>query len=142
MLGVPLDNETGDGVRLPIFNYTGKVVLSIKDYVKQKKKEIHHGCQLQGNSPSWFMSQCIAGDIYTNNPVINMRLFGKAASTKLKEKGIETVDQFLTIAQQDLQTLLAIQGLAQQQLDCDILNATYRDRDLPQPLNHCKELNP
>jgi hypothetical protein len=46
MLGVTLKDS--DGARLPLFDYTGKMILTIKDHQLQEVKEIKHMKALDG----------------------------------------------------------------------------------------------
>jgi hypothetical protein len=142
MPGVTVNPVTGDGVRLPIFSYTSKVVHTIKDYEEQKKKELKRVKHLKGECLPWYVSQREADKIYTSEPVGKLKHIKEFGTKQLNELGIKTVGDFLERAKTYIQSVLSVRGITQQRLDDDILSADFVEGNAPGALDHRKAANP
>ena len=84
--------EELEGIRLPIFNYTGKEILPIKKWNQKVKEEIQRVKELtDGRTSGWVTSSCPEDTLYHNDDITCIKNVGAAKKQKLEEAGITTV---------------------------------------------------
>ncbi|MCH2218669.1 MAG: hypothetical protein MK076_11495, partial [Flavobacteriales bacterium] len=98
MLGVMMIENEGirKGIRLPMFNYTGKKILGYAKWdegieiVKRKARE-------SDPDSSWVTKRDrpLGKDLYANNPIAILPRVGEVTETKLNEVGIFTVGDYI-----------------------------------------------
>ena len=97
MLGVTSRNN--EGIRLPLFDYTSKVILSIKDYEDRIEKEIARVRNLKKEGLPWFIKGVRKkGKISFDDPTSRIKNLRKEKQRELAGIGIKTVGHFLKTA--------------------------------------------
>ena len=97
-----LDQETGEegelqGIRIPIFNYTGKEILTIKKYEKKVEEEIERVKNLtDGKTAGWIITSRPQDTIFHNDCVSVMKGIGMKTKEKLEIAGIRQVKDFIS----------------------------------------------
>ena len=108
-LGVAqVEREDGviEGRRAMPFDYSGKVVLSIKDWNKKEKEEILRVKNLQGNALPWVETQHEeAGMFHGNDRVTKIQNIGKKTAERLATINALTVRQLLDADIDELMTM-------------------------------------
>jgi hypothetical protein len=74
---VKLEDGTLVGKRLPLFDYSGKVILSLKDYAKSTAEEIERVRKLQGIGGGWIESSRIDGQLRESESITLVKGVGK-----------------------------------------------------------------
>jgi hypothetical protein len=85
---IKLDNGTEEGKRLPLFDYSGKVILTIKDYEKKITEELHRVRNLQGNGGGWIDCHREKGLFWESEVLSTVKGIGIRTSENLAKKGI------------------------------------------------------
>ncbi len=85
-----LEDGTTVGRRLPLFDYSGKVILSIKDDSKKIEEEIDRvrNCRAMGG---WIESNHIAGQLWESESINLIKGVGPKKAAMLAEKGIVSI---------------------------------------------------
>ena len=78
---------TERGIRLPLFDYSGKVVLTIKDFDKKLREEQDRVRKLVGNGP-WVINNRLPDQLWEVEPLSILSGIGPKTSENLREKGI------------------------------------------------------
>ena len=95
LLGVGLKNN--NGVRMLLFDYTGKTILSIKDYEDMIQKEIRRVKALKGECAPWVVSQKEEGKVYRLDTTKALKHIGDKNEKQLADIGIKTVGDFFKV---------------------------------------------
>ena len=91
-----------EGVRLPFFDYTGKEVLSIKNYEQKIKEEIDRVRSLtDGRTSGWIISTRTGDFVYEEDAVIRLKRVGKITNDKLEKAGVTKVKQIALIRENE-----------------------------------------
>jgi hypothetical protein len=78
-----------DGKRCQPFDYSGKLILSLKDYREKVKNEIKRVKGLEHDRKGvWIEVYCISGEIYCNDPPHHLEKHGTQTEAKLNANGI------------------------------------------------------
>ena len=94
-------NETNEeneavGIRLPLFNYTNREVLSISKFEKKEEEEIKRVKTLTGGEKSgWIISNRPDSSLYEYDPVHALKGVGPATVRKLLNIGIKIVKNLM-----------------------------------------------
>ena len=97
-----LDEDTGEegeleGIRIPLFNYTGKEVLAIKRYEKKIEEEIERVKNLtDGKTAGWIISSCQPNSLYLEDFISVIKGVGIKTKEKLETAGICQVRDLLS----------------------------------------------
>ncbi|CAB9530889.1 hypothetical protein SEMRO_3098_G343680.1 [Seminavis robusta] len=83
------------GVRLPIFEYTSKNMVTHKDYEDAFWKEVRRPKSLKGDCYPWVVSARDKTKNYTGDNVKNLKHVGKAATTALFTMDVLTIGDFV-----------------------------------------------
>jgi hypothetical protein len=139
MLGLSM--KDGNGVRLPLFNYTSKIILTQKDYLHQEEKEMRRVRALDGKCAPWYISGRQAGAVYECELVNTLKHIAGAGTIECNRVSITTVKDFMDTARDNPAKILAIPRISQAKLD-DILNTTVLPGEPPPPIDYRKAVNP
>jgi hypothetical protein len=142
---VKLDDGTHVGKRLPVFDYSGKVILSIKDYAKQIAEEIQRVRNLQGNGGGWVESSRLAGQLWESESITLVKGVGPKTAERLAENGVVSIGDLKQCNNQQLVNLaasgLSIKMLTRLQLLVEGTAVGEPPADAV-PFDHKKEINP
>ena len=101
---VKLDNGTEVGKRLPLFDYSGKVILTIKDYKKKIEEELERIWNLKGNG-GWVESNQIAGQLWESEALTLVKGIGEKTVEKLSAKGLVSIRDLKNCSNEQLLVL-------------------------------------
>ena len=97
---------------LPVV-YSGKTIVSIKDYKNKIAVEIQRVKQLTSKGPSfWTINTREAGVLYADNLLTILPGCGKATAAKFTERGITTISQLKLLHETNILFLVQVKGLA------------------------------
>jgi len=85
-----------EGKRLPLFDYSGKVLLTIKDWNKCKNDEIKRVRSLKGDCLPWVINRRKKDELFRSDSVDMVKGIAEATKTKMAGAGINTVGQLLS----------------------------------------------
>jgi hypothetical protein len=111
------------GVRLKPFVYSGKVILSIKDWNKKVAHEIHRVKNLERN-PFWVVSNRPSHSLYLNDNVKHIKDIGKSTMEKLKLADINTVEELMKLDDDGIKIVSKKSLLSIKKIKTIITNAT------------------
>ena len=95
---------TDMGVRLPLFDYSGKVILTIKDFEKKLVEEQERVRALVGGAP-WVINKRVAGDFWEEESLVALHGIGTKTALKLTEKGIGSIGDLKRCSDHELKLL-------------------------------------
>lgn len=109
-------NDDGEnvGMRLPPFDYSGKLVVSISDWRLAEQMEIHRVRQLPGDGAPWVTGQRGNNELWKLDLVSKVKGIKSATEAKLNAAGIHTVQDLMT-------TTATVDGISPTRL------ATFKD---------------
>ena len=128
-----------EGRRANLFDYSGKVIISLSDFEKMKAIEFS---RVRKSGPSkWVTATSNSDKIYGNECVKRLEKCGEATRKKLATVGIKTVRDLKNVP--DPSTFIMPQGLSKKTFQV-IWNKAQEasDEDLPPPIDHRKAVNP
>ena len=103
--GEALFTEEGEpireGRRANPFDYSGKTVVTIKDFGKKMKKQIEHVKSLK-NAGGWVRKNGHHGDIYQSDQVTKLKGLGDQSTKKLAVLDIKTVAGISAMSEDDI----------------------------------------
>jgi hypothetical protein len=95
------------GVRLPLFDYSGKVILTIKDFDKKLVEEQQRVKNLIGCAP-WVVNNRGVGDFWEGESLVALKGIGTKTAEKLAEKGIGNIGDLKHCSDQQLKLLKGV----------------------------------
>jgi hypothetical protein len=105
---VKLDDGTEEGKRLPVFDYSGKVILTIKDYERKVAEEIQRVSNLQGNGGGWIECNREKGKFWESENLTAVKGIGKKTADNLARKGILSIGALKGCNNQQLSGLVGL----------------------------------
>ena len=105
-----LEDGTVVGKRLPLFDYSGKVILTIKDYNKKVMEELARVRGLKGKG-GWVTLNRIDGQMWDTEELSLVKGIGPKLEAKFAEKGIDTIGD-LRCGSAERISLIAEKGLS------------------------------
>lgn len=96
MLGVAMVKEDDEevGLRLPLYDYSGKNIISITKYADEQKREMDRVRALPSDG-IWVTGKRQAGELFKLDTVEQVKTIGTVAAGKLNVAGILTVQQLM-----------------------------------------------
>eukprot|EP00984_Skeletonema_dohrnii_P020196 scaffold9773_cov131-Skeletonema_dohrnii-CCMP3373.AAC.1 len=135
----------GKGVRMNPFDYTEKTILTITNYDKKVKEEIHTVKSFSRSTAKrygWIVSDRDESKWYRDDPVAVIKGVGKVKKEHLSRAGITTLADLYQYDNVD--ELPAVEHISPAELKSwyNLGREKYVDEDSPPEKNHLKEVNP
>ena len=150
-----LSNETGEegeleGVRLPLFNYTSKNILTISNYEKKIKEEIERTKSIKdGRTAGWIQSTRRQNQIFEFDCVSCLLNVGEEKKKRLQQAGINYVCELAALGENEEEIKIAIKKIAEEtQLSVQFIRKLHAQAleaehgDPPIKINHLNTSNP
>jgi predicted flap endonuclease-1-like 5' DNA nuclease len=97
-----------EGKRCKAYCYSGKVVLTIKDYDERQDEEIKRVKNLKGNN-FWVVSRRRKGEFFLDDDVAVIAGIGKKIAERLRAEGLKTVEALAGLSDEAIRVLAAKQ---------------------------------
>ena len=145
------EGDSLDGLRLPLFDYTNKIILTIEHYEKKIQEEIDRVKKLvNGKSSGWVKtSRTRPSEIFEFSDVSCLSNVGKERTKKLKQADITKVYQLAALGETENEIKEKIEEIAEataltvgciRKLHLQAMDATKGDP--PIDVNHLTATNP
>ena len=129
-----------EGRTCPLFDYSGKTIISINDYEKKMKFEFERIKSLSAKSTAWVTNPRMPGVIYDEEPIFVLKGIGNKKKNALIDQNIKTVKDIKTISDEKANE---ITGIARKNLESMRSQAALSIPGSPPPLvDHRKSENP
>jgi predicted RecB family nuclease len=96
-----------EGKRCKTFCYSGKVVLSIKDYKDKQNAVLKRVKLLKKGNNCWIVDHCQKGEFFLDNNISIIPGIRKKIQEKLQAKGIFTVQALVGLSDNAINVLAA-----------------------------------